>query len=334
MMREDRIMLTRRMLLRLGGAMCCSAATDLGRAVPASAAGRIVISEYGVAAASLPWAVALDRGLLHQNGLDVDEILGSNGGGTTIRTMLASGIGFTETGLNTALAAYAAGTNLKLVYSGVNNTGDLEWLVRKDSPLRSIGDLKGRRVAITGPKSTTEMVLRMVLEKAGLGESVDLVSTGNSRAGLLALGAGAVDAAPINAAYALKTADRYRVLFRGTDVFPFLTWQVGIATTDFVASQSKMLRALVEARRKAVDVIYGQPSVAAAVYAKIWSTDDRTAATIIALLIHLKYWSPGNFNLTGLENMLRGIELVGALEKPVSLSAVIDKSFLPPDLKG
>ena len=47
---------------------------------PASAAERFTVSQYGVVVESLPWAVALERGLFTQQGLDIDGFIGGNGG--------------------------------------------------------------------------------------------------------------------------------------------------------------------------------------------------------------------------------------------------------------
>jgi ABC-type nitrate/sulfonate/bicarbonate transport system substrate-binding protein len=57
------------------------------------------------------------------------------------------------------------GVELKIVYGAIAHLGDLSWMVRKDSPIKSIADLRGRKVAFSSPQSVTEMAVRMVMRR-------------------------------------------------------------------------------------------------------------------------------------------------------------------------
>ncbi len=58
----------------------------------AHAAQQIVVSNYGIAANGMPYAVAMAKGFFKQAGADVSGILSSQGGGTTIRNLQGGGI--------------------------------------------------------------------------------------------------------------------------------------------------------------------------------------------------------------------------------------------------
>ena len=77
---------------------------------PLRASDRIVITQYGTVLSSLPWAVALTRGFLKERALDIDGFIGSNGGGTTIRNMVASHIPFAEVATSAAIAGVVSTT--------------------------------------------------------------------------------------------------------------------------------------------------------------------------------------------------------------------------------
>lgn len=295
---------------------------------PARAADRLTVTNYGVIVETLPWAIALERGFFKKEGLDIDGFVGSNGGGTTIRNMMANSLPFAEVALPAVVAGIDAGLDLKVVYGGVNNLGDLAWVVKQDSPLKTIRDLKGKKAAFSSPRSTTEMVLRMALESAKLDKDVETVAAGGIGAGMTALDTGAVDAAPFEEPELLPPG-KYRVLFRITDFLPDVTWQVGVTTAEFARAHPDVVRKLVAARRDALQYMIAHPDDAAKVYAKVWNTNDKRFADVIARLIKIKYWATDGFNVKGLDTMARGMALVGAVDHPVDVNALIDPEFQP-----
>src|SRR5688572_924005 len=113
-------------------------------AAPA-AAEKFAVSQYGIVTATLAWAVALEKGFLKQDGLNVESIVGSHGGGTTVRNMLATDLPYAEVGLPAALAARRSGLELLIINNSVNNIGDLAWVARKGAGIKTVQDLKGKK---------------------------------------------------------------------------------------------------------------------------------------------------------------------------------------------
>jgi NitT/TauT family transport system substrate-binding protein len=294
-------------------------------ALPAFASDKVSVTQYAVNVATLPWAVALEKGMFKEHNLDVDGILSSNGGGTTIRNILASSLPFGESSVPAAVAAIQNGTNLKIIYSAVNNYGDLAWLVKKDSPFKTIGDLKGHKVAFTEPRSATEMILRVIMQRAKL--DAQAIPTGGISAGLVALDQGAVDAAPVEEPLLLPDPTKYRVIFRVGDFVPSVTYSVGVVDGDFAKAHPDTVRKLISVRREAVAYMIAHPIDTQAIYYKVWSTDDARIMQIMPSLIRGKYWSNGDINTAALDTMLHGMQLVGALDKPLD-AAAIDTSYL------
>ena len=46
------------------------------------------------------------------------------------------------------------------------------------------------------------------------------------------------------------------------------------------------------------------------------------------------YWDEGAFDLKGMDSMLEGLRIVGELQGPVDWSKLIDRSYLPEDLRS
>lgn len=310
-----------------------AAALAASAALPAAAGDRIVLSEYGISPTSLPFAVALENGYFKQQGLDIEGFIGSNGGGTSIRNMMANGMPFSEVGLPAAVAAFREGINLRIIYSANNNLGNTAWVVRYDSPIKKIADLKGRKVGYIGPKSSTEVTARLVIHKYGLDANVEFVPTGGQGGAETALNAGAVDVVPLSDPVLTQTTvatHKYRVLWRITDEFPQVTSQVGVVMADYAKSHPDTVRKIVSARKEGVDFIYAHPDAAAKIYAKVFQSDDAMARNTVDTQIKQHFWSDGTFNMRAIDNMLEGIKLSDDPDtKPVDLHAIIDAAFQP-----
>jgi NitT/TauT family transport system substrate-binding protein len=300
----------------------------LGSALPARAADRISIGQYGVNVETLPWAIAINRGIFAKDGVDIDGYIGANGGGTSVRNMMASSVPIAQMAPAAEVAAVQSGLDLKIIWASANNLGDLSWVVRADSPYHKIGDLKGQKLAFTQPQSTTEMVLRTILNKAKLTNDVTIQPMGGISAGIVALDSGVVAAAPMEEPLLLKNPENYRVIFRVTDYVPDMVFSVGVTTTDFAKSHPDYIRRLIKGHKDAVDYMYAHPADAVAVYQEVWNTNDTTVAQIIPKLIKENYWSDGPINMRGLQAMLDAMLLVGAIDKPIDAKSLVDTEFL------
>src|SRR5262245_48825148 len=76
-------------------------------------AAKITVSQYGRLVATLPWAVALEKGMFKDAGLDIDGITAGAGGGTSLRNMLAGELPYAELATSAAIAGSLAGVELK-----------------------------------------------------------------------------------------------------------------------------------------------------------------------------------------------------------------------------
>jgi NitT/TauT family transport system substrate-binding protein len=296
------------------------------------AADSLTVTEYGVAATSLPWGVARDQNLFKKNGLAFDGIIGSNGGGTAIRNMMASGLPFGEIATSAAIAAVQTGLDVEFVYSANNNAGDMAWMVQPGSPVKTLADLKGRTAGYSNPHSTTEMFLRITLHSAGLDKEVKTIPTGGIAGGLTMVAQGVIDSASADEP-AFLPEGKFRRLFYVRDHIPNITWTVGITTRSYAKAHPDMVAKLVLARKEAVDFMYAHPDEAAKTYAKDWQIAPDLANQILKRLLATNYFSRGDFNMPALKTALEGLQMMGTLKEPVDLAKLIDTQFLPKDLR-
>jgi NitT/TauT family transport system substrate-binding protein len=292
---------------------------------------KLAISEYGKLTSTLPWAVAFQKGYLKQDGLNVTNIISSGVGGGGLRNLLASNMGVGNVGTTAAIAAINQGVDLRIVMCNADHLGDLTWATKKDSAIHSMGDLAGRKVAFTAPRSTTEMVLRAGIAKAGLTGKVEILPIGGLGPGLTALAHDAVDATPLVDPTLTLEPEKYRVLFHGYDIFPRFTYSVVVATREFTEKHPDKLRKVLRARRRAIEFMEQNRDEATAIYSQLFDFPVDTAKKLLPKYYEWGQWSHGAFSREGLAAMSDGMMLVGQIDKPVDWSKAIDQSFLDPD---
>src|ERR1700722_1671336 len=144
---------------------------------PASRAADMAVSQYGRVTATLPWAVALEQGFFAAEGVKIDHIISGEGGGTTLRNMMASDLPYGEVATSAALAAQRAGLDIVIFNTASDHIGEIALVANPKSSIRTVQDLKGRKAGFTGPKSTSELLLRLALKEAGLLGEVEPVAT-------------------------------------------------------------------------------------------------------------------------------------------------------------
>ena len=203
----------------------------------AMAAEQIVVSNFGVAANGMPYAIAMDKGFFKAEGADISGILSSAGGGTTVRNLMTGHLSFGEIDLAGTVAAIQQGADLKIVSDNVLTVAEFVWAVKPDSPIKTIADLKGKKIGYTNPRSTSQALDILLLEAAGLKpDDAELVKTGGFGEAVVALNLGLIDASAIADPVWSKNNSQFRVLVSASDVLPPLCNVIGVTTGEAAAT--------------------------------------------------------------------------------------------------
>src|SRR5690242_2853913 len=123
------------------GSACIGLAALVLRPLPA-AAESVTVTQWGALYYGAPYAVALKNGYFAQNKVDIDKIVGGDGGGTTVRNTLAAAIPVGEVSLAAAVEAARSGVPIRIVANTVDSLGDFVLVTRPESPIRSLDDLR------------------------------------------------------------------------------------------------------------------------------------------------------------------------------------------------
>ena len=321
-------------------AVTVAALTVVMSAIAGVHAEEIVVSNYATSANGMPFGVALAKGYFKDEGLDITGLIASAGGGTTLRNMLAGGgVPYGEVNPGVVVSAILAGADLKIVSDNVLTVAEFAWVVKPESPIKTVKDLKGKKMAYTNPRSTSQALATMILQSAGLKpEDAELIKTGGFGEGIAALDSGQVDIAPITEPLWSKFKNKYRVIVRASEALPPLDNVVGVTTVEMAEKRGDFIRAVIRARRKAVVFMREHPDEAAQIVAKQYNIEPDVALSAIRNLTTSKtqgvpYWGEGEIHLEGLKRMIEAQRSVGAITGDVDYPKIIDTRFLPDDLK-
>jgi NitT/TauT family transport system substrate-binding protein len=299
-----------------------------------SRAYQLAISQYGRVTATLPWAVAMEKGFFGDAGVKIDEVIAGAGGGTTLRNVLASDLPYGEVATSAAIAARRAGLDIIIANTASSHIGEISLVADAKSDVHNVADLAGKKAGYTAPKSTSDVLLHLALNATQMTDKVEAVAMGGFGPGLTALTTGAIQAAPLIDPILTLEPQKFRVILPFADLIPRMTWLVGITTREFATKNPELLRKLIAIHRRGADYIYQNRDDAMRIYAKVWQQDPKQVATYFP-----KYfgydgeWTRGEFEQSGLQKMSEGLQLVGEVDQPVDWNAMIDQQFLPKDLQ-
>jgi NitT/TauT family transport system substrate-binding protein len=160
--------------------------------------------ELHVAAASvgityLPMLVAKQRGYFKDEGLDV-TIAAFSGGSKTLEALLGGSSDMVAGAYSNTITMATKGQHLVVVAAQVICPG---WIFgvsqKRQAEVKSAKDLKGMRIGVSAPGSSTHMALNYILHKAGLQSSdVSIIGVGQAAGAVAAVRAGQIDALIVN----------------------------------------------------------------------------------------------------------------------------------------
>ncbi|MEO3690195.1 ABC transporter substrate-binding protein [Roseateles sp. DJS-2-20] len=259
---------TRRQLLGATAALATLGAPALVRAQT----GPKIRIGYWPVAAGLPFYAAVEKGYFKEAGLDV-EALKFAGAQQVMEAMLAGRCDGSSNGTgsgNLGVGEIASPGLFKIIATNPSNATYVldEFLVPKDSPIKSLAELKGKRIA-SGPGIQNRVLAQTVLERAGAaGTAVTELPIGQHVA---ALAAGQVDAV-----YTLEptgTVGRLngttRVLEAGVIAKyilgdPQAPWHGGSATltSEFIKKHPDVAKKYIAAYARGIELVRKDPAEA------------------------------------------------------------------------
>ncbi len=170
---------------------------------PAPAAERVTIATPSRGLFEFPVVVAMRKGFFRDEGIEVDKIQMQPAVG--VKALISGDVDYLLA-WGSALRAAVSGVPIKAVLGFAGRP--LHVLIVRPE-IKSPKDLKGKVIGVDSVAGTVDYLSRVAVRHFGLEpeKDVKIIVTGESPTRLAALRAGAIDATPIDVAFAVKAED-------------------------------------------------------------------------------------------------------------------------------
>ena len=294
---------------------------------------QIQVANYNAGMSGAAWAVAVDRGFLREQGLDV-EVRSSAGASNDIRALIAGELPYVETSVPSIFTAARQGAELKIVSDNARSFGSTLWFALADSPVNKLEDIKGRKIGYSGPQSATQMLVYLLIKKLGYSRSdVQAVSAGGLGPSVTLLENRGLDVVTAgNQFFYEAPPGKYKLIASVRDTMPPITNVVGVTTPKAMREQGDVIRKLIEARRKAVDFINTNTEEAIVSMAKVAKWDLEVTRKAVKDVVGSDFWSRGDFGKDDMDNLVAGLREIDVIKGEFDWRPFVDEQFLPADL--
>jgi NitT/TauT family transport system substrate-binding protein len=226
------------------------------------------------------------------------------------------------------------GVPVKICYLGHRDGSTV--IVRKDLPAQSLRDLKGKTFAIPSKYSNQYLVIRKLMEDQGVKpEEIKFVELPPpDMPGALA--AKAIDAYFVGEPHAAKAEldGSGRVLYHAKDIWPHFISCVLVVTEKLIKERPEVVRDLVRGIAESGEWAETHRIEAAKVVSPYFRQDEKLVRYVLTQppdRVSYRMLTPTDEDLQKIHDMALK---AGVLTKAISMSDLIDREFIPKDIKA
>jgi len=194
--------------------------------------------------------MGVEKGFFAAEGLDVELIEMKD----QVSGLTSGDLDFADMPTTNAIIGAGRGAPLKMIASMYRTKGPFYLIAKSD--IKSIADLKGKKIGISLFGSGLEVYARMILEKNGINpEDVTFIANGSHSQAYASLQAGQVDATMIHEPFAslVEKTGEGRLLAKGWDYLPTFHTGVIASRIDFIDQHPDLVEKTLRAYFKSQD---------------------------------------------------------------------------------
>lgn len=312
--------------LFLGGLTACSQDSGGSGGGKKGYSGDVAITGLASLIHSAPFFIAQAEGYYEEEGLTLEHIQ-FPGGLDTVRGIEA-GIGFGTSSTIPVFIAAEKGMDVKIL-GNVYTAASVDFIALPDSPVTSIEDVRGKKVAVSTPGSNSSYFADRTLRAAGLvpGKDVELISVGSASDSWTAVSQKVVDVAWTASPLSEKIASESgaKVIWRSRDYVTDWSDTCLVATGSFIDENTEALKGWGRALKKAMDLITNDLEKAADVYGKAIKYEHKVA--LEALKNSQTFYSL-DFTDAQLAAVVAAGKEQGQITKEPDMNAIVMRNFL------
>ncbi len=279
---------------------------------------------------NLPLFVGERMGFFEEAGMKLD-ISYFRGGGEVIRAITTHSVDIGATASPSAVfIAVSKGEALKFVSGSGAPMAGLVWIVSADSPIKSVKDLKGKKIGFSSPGSLTHTVIQTVLRKEGMEKDAELIRIGTPGDNWAAVKNKIIDAGwhVSPAVYDLILKKEARIVIDAPKYIDAYQQTIVTVMEEVIKKDPDVIRNFLRARAKAVKFIYESPEKTTSIWAEELKIPVETVRFAFKNLPK-GYFEVGAPKMENLKGSMQEVIDSGAIKAPLDLNKMLDLRFLP-----
>jgi ABC-type nitrate/sulfonate/bicarbonate transport system substrate-binding protein len=277
----------------------------------------------------VPVDIGVRTGIFKRHGLDV-EIANFGGDAKLQQAMAADGIDI-ALGSGPGLAFIVKGSPVKGIAAMAGPPLLFALVVRNDDTIRTVDDLKGRKVGVSTVGSVTSWIISEVSRQRGWGfDGITQVPIGENASRVAAVRSKALDGCIVDIASALNYVQKGdgRVLLRFNDLVKDFILHVIFATDKAIAEKPEALRDFLAGWFETIALMRKDKAKSVEIAAQVMGTDPETAARIYDELMPM-FSDTGRFDPKALAVLRRSFVDMKTLPDAPDMSKLTTEAFLP-----
>ncbi len=277
----------------------------------------------------VPLDIGVRTGIFKRHGLDI-EIANFGGDARLQQAMAADGIDV-ALGSGPGLAFIVKGSPVKGIAAMAGPPLLFALVVRNDDSIKTVADLKGRKVGVSTVGSVTSWIINEVSRQQGWGfDGITQVPVGENAARVAAVRSKALDGCIVDLASALNFVQRGegRILLRFGDLVKDFHIHVIFATDKVIAERPNALRAFLKGWFETIALMRKDKTKSVEIAADVMGTDAATAGGIYDELMPM-FSDTGRFNPKALAVLRRSFVEMKTLPEEPDMSKLYTEAFLP-----
>jgi ABC-type nitrate/sulfonate/bicarbonate transport system substrate-binding protein len=277
----------------------------------------------------VPVDVGVRTGIFKKQGLDI-EIANFGGDAKLQQAMAADSIDI-ALGSGPGLAFIVKGSPVKGIAAMAGPPLLFALVVRDDGSVKTVDDLKGRKVGVSTVGSVTSWIISAVSRQRGWGfDGIVQVPIGENAARVAAVRSKALDGCIVDLASALNYAERGegRILLRFGDLVKDFIIHVIFATDKAIAERPDALRGFLKGWFETIALMRHDKAKSVAIAAEVMGTDQPTAGRIYDELMPM-FSDTGRFDPNALAVLRRSFVEMKTLPAEPDMGKLYTEAFLP-----
>jgi NitT/TauT family transport system substrate-binding protein len=277
----------------------------------------------------VPVDVGAEVGIFKKHGLDVD--ISSFGGEAKLQQGMAADSVDIALSSGPGLAFIAKGSPIKGIAAMAGPPLLFALMVRNDDAVKTVADLKGKKVGVSTVGSVTSWIVSEVSRRNGWGlDGVTQVPIGDDASRIAALRTKSLDAAIVNLAVAINFVQRGdgRILLRFNDLLKDFHAHVIFATDKSIAARPEALRGFLNGWFETIAFMRANKAETVRISKDVMGTDEATTATIYDELMPM-FSDTGKFEPKALAVLSRSFVEMKTLPAEPDMSKLYTEAFLP-----